>query len=190
MTMTIQRMAITPPRPALTTELAITGSQQFTPWLAAQCLSLVFTTGQAGKVFWVGLNNGQLSLFERIVERCMGLGGQGNSLFLSTLYQLWRFENTLRPGQRYDGYDALYIPQMSYVTGDLDIRDIALDGRDRPIFVNTRFSCLATVSETHSFQPLWQPPFIDKLAAEDRCHLSGLAMREGKTGLCDSGEPE
>jgi uncharacterized protein (TIGR03032 family) len=39
---------------------------------------------------------------------------------------------------------------------------------------------LATVSETHSFVPVWQPPFISKLAAEDRCHLNGLAMREGQ----------
>ncbi|HYX15328.1 MAG TPA: TIGR03032 family protein, partial [Nostoc sp.] len=42
------------------------------------------------------------------------------------------------------------------------------------------FSCLATVSETHSFVPLWQPTFISKLAAEDRCHLNGLAMQQGK----------
>ena len=48
------------------------------------------------------------------------------------------------------------------------------------MFVNTLFSCLATVSEEHSFIPLWQPPFISKLAAEDRCHLNGLALREGK----------
>jgi uncharacterized protein (TIGR03032 family) len=39
---------------------------------------------------------------------------------------------------------------------------------------------LATISTTHSFIPLWQPPFISKLAAEDRCHLNGLAMRDGK----------
>jgi uncharacterized protein (TIGR03032 family) len=36
------------------------------------------------------------------------------------------------------------------------------------------------LSETHSFKPLWRPPFISKLAAEDRCHLNGLAMRDGR----------
>ncbi len=35
-------------------------------------------------------------------------------------------------------------------------------------------------SDSHSFSPLWQPPFITKLAAEDRCHLNGLAMESGK----------
>ena len=50
----------------------------------------------------------------------------------------------------------------------------------RPVFVNTLFSCLATVSDGHSFKPLWRPPFISKLAPEDRCHLNGLAMEDGK----------
>src|SRR5262249_39659145 len=38
----------------------------------------------------------------------------------------------------------------------------------------------ATTSETNSFIPLWQPPFLSKLAAEDRCHLNGLAMENGR----------
>jgi uncharacterized protein (TIGR03032 family) len=125
-----------------------------------------------------------LSVFERTFERCMGLCVHQNSLWLSTLYQLWRFENALEPGQTHQGYDALYVPQMSYVTGDLDIHDVVVLDHEgtgaSAIFVNTLFSCLATPSPTHSFIPLWQPPFLSKLAAEDRCHLNGLALREGK----------
>ncbi|MBE9042232.1 TIGR03032 family protein [Oscillatoriales cyanobacterium LEGE 11467] len=166
----------------------ITASRQFTPWLAEQHLSLVFTTYQAGKIFFIGVNpqTGQFSVFQRTFERCMGLCASGNSLYMSSLYQLWRFENSLEPGQIYNGYDALYVPQMSYITGDLDIHDVAISGDEEKkssnglVFVNTLFSCLATVSATHSFVPLWQPPFISKLAAEDRCHLNGLAMVEGQ----------
>ena len=47
------------------------------------------------------------------------------------------------------------------------------------VFVNTLFGCLATVSERYSFVPLWRPPFLSKLAAEDRCHLNGLALENG-----------
>jgi uncharacterized protein (TIGR03032 family) len=167
--------------------LAIDTSRQFTAWLAEQNLSLIFTTYQAGKLFFLGLNpNGELSVFERTFPRCMGLCASGSTLYMSSLYQLWRFENVLEPGQIANGYDALYVPQVGYVTGDLDIHDIAIsaDGETKSstalVFVNTLFSCLATVSETHSFVPLWQPPFISKLAAEDRCHLNGLAMRDGQ----------
>jgi uncharacterized protein (TIGR03032 family) len=46
------------------------------------------------------------------------------------------------------------------------------------------------VSETHSLRPLWKPPFITKLAAEDRCHLNGMAMKDGRathvTAVCRS----
>ncbi len=110
----------------------------------------------------------------------MGLWGSAQTLFLSTLFQLWRLDNALPPGERHQGYDRLYVPRVACTTGDLDIHDIALDGSGRVVFVNTLFSCLATVSETHSFAPLWQPPFISRLAAEDRCHLNGLALEAGR----------
>ena len=48
------------------------------------------------------------------------------------------------------------------------------------VFVNTLFGCLATVNERYSFEPLWQPAFLSKLSAEDRCHLNGLAMDQGQ----------
>src|SRR5688572_33274519 len=46
--------------------------------------------------------------------------------------------------------------------------------------VNTRFSCLATLSPDYSFVPRWRPPFSSALAAEDRCHLNGLAIVDGE----------
>jgi uncharacterized protein (TIGR03032 family) len=48
------------------------------------------------------------------------------------------------------------------------------------IFVNTRYNCLATTSPRDSFIPVWKPPFISKIVAEDRCHLNGLAMHDGE----------
>jgi uncharacterized protein (TIGR03032 family) len=78
-----------------------------------------------------------------------------------------------------DGYDAVYVPQLAHYTGDLDVHDLGFDREGRIIFANTLFSCLAAVSDTHSFNPLWRPPFTSRLAAEDRCHLNGLAMEDG-----------
>ncbi|RMG40699.1 MAG: TIGR03032 family protein [Planctomycetota bacterium] len=158
------------------------GSRQLPQWMVEQSVSLALTTYQAGKLFLIGVQpSGRLSIFERTFNRCMGLwaDGAGQTLWMSSLYQLWRFENVLDPGQSFDGYDRVYVPQVGYVTGDLDIHDIAVDGDGRVVFVNTLFGCLATVSETHSFVPLWKPPFLDRLAAEDRCHLNGLAMKDG-----------
>jgi len=160
----------------------LTASRQFNNWLAEQAASLAFSTYRIGKVFLIGMRpDGRLSVFERSFERAMGLCVSGKSLYLSTLYQLWRFEDAMEPGQlAAGGYDRLYVPQVAYVTGDLDIHDVAIDADGQVVFVNTLFSCLATTGDSHSFVPLWWPPFITKLAAEDRCHLNGLAMADGR----------
>ena len=46
--------------------------------------------------------------------------------------------------------------------------------------VNTRFCCLCTLDPDHSFYPRWRPPFVSAFAPEDRCHLNGLAMVDGR----------
>jgi uncharacterized protein (TIGR03032 family) len=169
-----------PASPATPT-LEITTSRQLLAWMAEQKLSIALTTYQIGKLFFLGLKgNGELSVFERTFNRCMGLCATANGLYMSSLYQVWRFENLFTSGQVQDDYDRLYLPQVGYTTGDLDIHDMAVDAEGKLIFVNTLFGCLATLSETHSFKPLWRPPFIRKLAAEDRCHLNGLAMKDGR----------
>ncbi len=159
----------------------LTASRQFSAWLAEQNASLAFTTYQAGKLIFVGAGaDGRLSVFERTFNRCMGLHAQGDTLWMGTLYQLWKFRNVLEPGQQTGGYDRLYVPRIAWTTGDIDIHDIAVDGDGQVVFANTLFCCLATVDEDYSFRPLWRPPFISRLAAEDRCHLNGLAMQDGK----------
>lgn len=164
-------------------KLEINATRQFTRWLAEQETSLAFSTYQTGKLFLIGTQpSGNLSVFERTFNRCMGLyaSEDGRSIYMSSLYQLWRFEPAFGRGQDYEGYDCMYIPRVGYTTGDIDIHDIALTAQNQPVFVSTLFSCLATPSETHSFKPIWKPEFISKLAAEDRCHLNGLAMVDGQ----------
>lgn len=162
---------------------ALSSSRGFSDWLAACGGSIAFTTYQAGKLFLLGLNDdGRLSVFERTFPRCMGLAvsNDARQMFLATLYQIFRFDNAVPQGAMHEGYDALYSPHASWVTGDLDVHDVMIGADGRPIFVNTLFGCLSTVSDSHSFKPLWRPPFISKLAAEDRCHLNGLAGKDGQ----------
>nr|WP_238537837.1 TIGR03032 family protein [Zavarzinella formosa] len=172
--------------------LQVYGSAHFPEWLAGQRLSLAFTTYQAGKLLFLGLQpDGRMAVFERTFQRCMGLCGDGQTLWLSTLSQLWRFENSLAPGESYQGADKLYVPRAAHTTGDLDIHDVVVEESGRVVFVNTRFGCLATLNDRASFTPLWKPPFLSKLVPEDRCHLNGLALDNGKArfvtavGVCD-----
>ena len=154
-----------------TPSFAISTSRQLLSWLAEQHLSLALTTYQIGKLFSLGLKaNGELAVFERTFNRCMGLcpSADGNGFWMSSLYQVWRFDNMLGPGEQADGHDRLYVPQVGFTTGDCDIHDMAVDGEGHLVMVNTLFSCLAAPSASHSFRPLWRPPFISRLAAEDR----------------------
>lgn len=165
-------------------KLEINTSRQFTSWLAEKRISISVTTYQSGKLFLFGLQpDGRLSVFERTLNRTMGMVGDDQTLWISSLYQLWRFENALAPGESHNGFDRLFVPQVGITTGDIDIHDMGIDSNGQPIFVTTAFSCLATPSDTHSFKPLWKPPFIGKIAGEDRCHLNGLAMRDGEPGF-------
>ena len=89
-------------------KLELTGSRQYTAWLAEQKLSLAFSTYQAGKLFFVGLQpDGRLSIFERTFNRAMGLWSDTQTLYLSTLYQIWRFDDVLAPWERVEVAEAL-----------------------------------------------------------------------------------
>lgn len=164
-------------------QFALSTSRHFPAWLAATGGSLAFTTYQGNKLFMVGVKeDGKLSIFERTYPRCMGLGvsADGRSLALATQWQMFRLDNLLEPGQaEREGYDALFAPHGAWITGDIDAHDAGFGPDGRPVFVNTLFSCLAAVSDSHSFRPFWQPPFVSRLAAEDRCHLNGMAMQGG-----------
>lgn len=162
-------------------QFELNATRQFVPWLIEQDISLGFSTYQSGKVMLIGHNQRQqLSIFERTFERPMGMWSDGQTLLLSNLYHLHRFNNTLGAHDEADGYDRLYAPHVSYVTGDLDVHDVSMGADAKPVFVNTLFSCIATTSDTASFKPIWQPDFITDLQPEDRCHLNGMAMRDGK----------
>lgn len=161
--------------------LSIHGSRLFAKWLADCRSSLAFTTYQSGKIFFIGLDAAQkLSVEERTFDRPMGLAARDLRIWMGSRQQLWRFENYLEPGQKHQGYDARFVPVAGHTTGDVDIHDVQIRPDGSPVFAVTRFNAIATVSERGSFKVLWTPPFIDKLAAEDRCHLNGVAL-EGAT---------
>lgn len=165
----------------------VLASQGFTGWLADNNCSVALTTYQAGRLFLIGRKpDGSLRAHERRIEQCQGLWTDGQTLWTSGLHTFWRFENNLPEGHiASNGVDRRFAPREGRVTGQIDIHDIGVgdvnqfsEGAETqgPIFVCTAYNCLATISETASFRPLWHPPFISKITGEDRCHLNGLAM--------------
>ncbi|WP_010412819.1 TIGR03032 family protein [Citromicrobium sp. JLT1363] len=169
------------PEGAAAADTRIELSRGFARWLGQMKCSIAFTSYQSGRLFLVGLlPDGKVSLHQQAFQRAMGIHAGRDRLYLGGLYQVWRLENTLQPNERANkAFDALYVPRNAQTTGDIDIHELAVDARGRCIFVNTKFSCLATLSPRFGFKPLWKPEFITQLAPEDRCHLNGMAMEDG-----------
>ena len=167
--------------PVTTAETQITVSRGFSDWLGRARCSLAFTSYQTGQLFLVGrLPDGRVSFHQQNYSRAMGVHATPRRIYVGARYQIWRLENALAPHERANGdFDRLFVPRNAQTTGDVDLHELSVDRRGRIIFVNTKFSCLATTSPTHGFKPLWKPSFISRLAAEDRCHLNGLGMEDG-----------
>jgi uncharacterized protein (TIGR03032 family) len=156
----------------------VTASRGLARWMLSNRTSFAFTSYQTGQLFLVGVQaDGAVSLNQQYFNRAMGLAWKPGRLYLATQFQLWRLENMLRPGEIANQvFDLALGPRNAQTTGDLDMHEVGVDEAGRVIFVNTSYSCLATLDLRHSFRPVWKPPFVSRLAAEDRCHLNGMAL--------------
>jgi uncharacterized protein (TIGR03032 family) len=161
--------------------MSMIGSDGLWNWLDTLQISLAFSTYQTNRLFLVGCKpEGRLAVNERLFDKPMGLYARNDSLYMACRYQIWQMENRLAADETHLGCDRLYVPSVAYTTGDLNVHDVVMTQEHKLLFINTDFSCLATLRPGYSFEPLWQPPFISKLVAEDRCHLNGLALQDGK----------
>jgi uncharacterized protein (TIGR03032 family) len=143
--------------------------------------SVAITSYQSGLLYNIGCDpKGGLHLHQAAIAKAMGLSYDGNgSMILAGDSEIVHFKNILSPDEKINNtFDACFMPRLRHVTGRLDAHDIGLLSNGAPVFVNTRFNCLATVSDQHSFEEVWRPSFIDALVDEDRCHLNGMAMRD------------
>lgn len=159
-----------------------TMSGGFVQLLGRQNISLAVTSYQSGRLYLLGRNpKGGLMVNEQFFRKAMGLSYHGGSLYLATLAHIYRMENCLRPEERMDAtFTECFLPHTAHLTGHLNAHDVGISDQGEILFVNTRYNCIATLSERHSFRTVWKPFFISKIIAEDRCHLNGMAMEEGK----------
>jgi len=154
----------------------------FVEWLAASGGSLAISTYQAGRLLLVGWNGHQVTFLPRHFDRPMGIDVDGDRLALATRHAVLLFGNARPLAKHYRApgqYDALFLPRVSYHQPELNIHDIAF-AADGVWMVNTRLSCLARLSALYTFEPVWRPRFVSDLVPEDRCHLNGLALRDGQ----------
>jgi uncharacterized protein (TIGR03032 family) len=163
-------------------------SVEFSP-VVAQLLeqlgcTLMASTYQGGKVLLISSNGkGGLTQLARNFQRPMGIDYNGKQLLLATRTSILLLSrcNSLAASypRKPNTYDTLLLPRIEYHTGYQGMHDVAFGAKG--IFaINTLFSCVMRVDPIQSFVPIWKPSWITEMMPEDRCHLNGMAMYEGK----------
>jgi uncharacterized protein (TIGR03032 family) len=148
--------------------------------------SLAISTYQAGKVIFLSpKDENHLIQLPRTFEKPMGiaLNEHPDKMAIACRDEIIVLANSPELAKTYprkpDTYDALYLPRTTYHISPLDIHDLSW-GQNGLYAVNTLFSCIISIDENFNFTPYWTPPFISALASEDRCHLNGMVMADGK----------
>src|SRR5260370_5609059 len=143
--------------------------------------SLLVTTYQAGKLVMVRDQGSHLNTHYRTFQSPMGLAlaDGGAKLAIGTTIQVWEFRDVpdvarrLEPAGR---HDACFLPRSSHVTGNVLIHELAYGAGGQRGFVNTRFSCLATLDPESSFVPPCRPPSIPPLEPPNPSPPHALAI--------------
>ena len=162
----------------------ISFTEEFESQLHQTNSTLAVSIYQAGKILLINTDKeGSFKMTPISYSKPMGITSENEKLAITTKTELHLYANSaeLASGIKTANgeLDHLYLPRVTYHTGDLDLHDIAyVNGRITA--VNTRYSCICQFDENHNFTPIWSPPFITQNTPEDRCHLNGMELENGK----------
>ena len=145
--------------------------------------TLAVSTYQAGKLVFIGAQSDErLIQLPRTFARPMAIGVRGDELAISTTttVELFVADDRMAPAypRQTNTYDTMYLPRRTWRTGHIDAHGLNWDADGNLWVVNTRFGCLAKLSDGYSFEPVWRPPFVSDVVPEDRCHLNGVAFQD------------
>lgn len=159
-------------------------SRDLAELLATVNATLLVSTYQAGKLAVIGSRGERLACSFHNFDRPMGVAidRHANRMAVAARNKVWMLANHRDVAREMNATapcDACFLTHSAHVTGEIQAHEMAFAGSELWI-VNTLFSCLATLDPGYSFVPRWRPPFVSQLAAEDRCHLNGLALLDGR----------
>lgn len=157
-------------------------SNNWVPLLSQLKASLLLSTYQAGKLVVVGVHDDALRLSFHNFERAMGVAVGHNQIAVGGKDWIYFLKNAPELAPQVgmpQTHDACFLIRGAHYTSEIAVHELAW-GQDQLVVTNTRFSCLCSLDNAYSFVPQWQPPFVSALAPEDRCHLNGVALVEGK----------
>ncbi len=171
-------------RPSAGTPFMSQHSSSLVELLDKAASSLIITTYKSGHVILARTRGDKIDTNVIGFDRPMGVAVAGSRLAIGTGQTIDTYTNQPNVAARLEGeerrHDAVFLPRSVVYTGDIAIHEMGYDADGVLWFVNTKFSCLCTQDLDHSFAVRWTPGWITSLAGEDRCHLNGMAMIDGR----------
>jgi uncharacterized protein (TIGR03032 family) len=156
----------------------------------------LISTYQTGHLVVVAARRGRLVLTFHQFERAMGIALKPGTIAICTRKEIWFARDAPDIAARLEPcghFDGCFLARTAHFTGDIQAHEAAWVENEFWV-VNTLFSCLAALHPRYSFAPRWRPPFVSDLLPEDRCHLNGLALVNGRpsyvTALAETNSPE
>lgn len=146
--------------------------------------SIAISTFQAGKVVLISPENEESVVqLVRDFNKPMGMAFKEDWMAIATENEVILLRDSPDLAKTFPHapqvYDHFYFPRATYYTGSVDIHDLHFGQNGELWAINTSFSALCTVGNDYSFSINWKPHFISALGVGDRCHLNGLAMKDG-----------
>jgi uncharacterized protein (TIGR03032 family) len=158
-------------------------SLNFPKLLGSLGVSLLVSTYQSGRLILCRADGARLNTHFRMLPVPMGIAVDATRIAVGTERRIVTYRNHPNATTQLDDdrYDACYLPLHQHVSGNIQVHELGYVA-DELWAVSSRFSCLVTFDDDHSFVPQWRPPFVTALVAEDRCHLNGMAIVGDRVG--------
>ena len=175
-------------------DLGFTHTRNFPLWLDQNKCSVVVSTYKKHKLLCLGVQGtGEISLAFVNVLRPMGIcyDAPSQTFYTSNVGNVITYINAGEETHSEWGYfDAVFMPTKASLCGDIDIHDLRLgkksdDLQPRLYYISACFNSILMSHDSKPFEVYWTPNFITKTPnglppCEDRCHLNGLALLDGK----------
>jgi uncharacterized protein (TIGR03032 family) len=147
-------------------------------------ISIAISTYQTNRVIFLSSKDRDtLVQLNKIFQKPMGIDYQNDKLALALKDELIVFKGSKELAKIYPDkrvkYDRFFTPTIKYQTGELFLHDIHIS-KGGIYAINTLFSTISFIDGEEGFKNIWKPSFIKELAPEDRCHLNGMAIKNGK----------
>lgn len=162
--------------------------RNFLKWLKTNGCSILVSSYKTHKILSLGwyldqtASREKLSIWLTDYIRPLGISYANEILYINTLYGIWKHVNNGQynaSAQKLGLFTDSFVPRQIHCSGDIDAHDIAIGSDGTPYFCSALYNCIGIPSNTHCLQLYWSPPWISKIAAEDRCHLNGICCRDG-----------